>query len=168
MGWKKTQRPARNRPTVEALEDRCLLSTTGWPNLRVITQPPASVVAGTPFGFSVEAENADGSVDTSFNGVVNVSSDLEDPVGGTTLATAVDGMATFSRLTEEKAGSDYLLVGSEALEALIGTANFQVTPAAATQTGCFRSRRRCPTQCEVHHSGVWRGSFWQHRCALQR
>ena len=41
--------------------------------LVVTTQPPATVTAGTPFGVVVAAENAAGSVDTSFNGSITLS-----------------------------------------------------------------------------------------------
>ena len=77
-------------------------------SLVVTAQPPGSVTAGSGFGLTVTAEDSSGNVDTSFNGTVTValaSNPGGATLGGTLTATAQDGVATFSDLTLDKAGS---------------------------------------------------------------
>jgi len=96
------------------------------------TSPPVSVVAGTPFGMVVTAENSDGSVNTSFNGSVTVYNEYSYPtVMGTTTVVAVNGVATFNKLILDQAGTVYALgVDSGNLSATTG--EIDVTPAAAS------------------------------------
>ena len=102
----------------------------------VTTQPPASVTAGSDFGLTVTAEDSSGNVDTSFNGTVTVAL-ANNPggatLGGTLTVTAQDGVATFSDLTLNKAGTGYTLLVSASGLAGATTDAFDVTPAAATQ-----------------------------------
>ena len=76
--------------------------------LVVTSQPPTSLLAGGPFGLTVEAEDPYGNVDTSFGGSVTVGV-LNNPggatLGGTLSVTAQDGVATFSGLTLNKPGT---------------------------------------------------------------
>jgi hypothetical protein len=102
--------------------------------LVVTTQPPASTTAGTAFGLVVTAEDGSGTVDTSFSGPVTLA--LADNVsggtlGGTVSVTAVHGVATFSGLTVDQAGSYALAASSNGLAGTT-TGSFGVTPAAAT------------------------------------
>ena len=95
------------------------------------TQPPDSIAAGAAFGLVVTAENADGSVNTSFNGPVTISSDTT-VVGGTTTVNAVNGVAAFSGLTIDTAGANYLLATAAGITSA-WTNGITVTPGAATQ-----------------------------------
>ncbi len=102
----------------------------------VTAQPPASVTAGSDFGLTVTAENASGGVDTSFNGTVTVALSNNPgggTLGGTLTATAQDGVATFSDLTLDQAGSGYTLLVSASGVNSATTDAFDVTPAAASQ-----------------------------------
>ena len=107
-----------------------------YPPLVVTSQPPASVTAGSDFGFTVTTENASGGVDTSFNGTVTVAL-LNNPggasLGGTLTTTADNGVATFSDLTLNKVGSGYTLSVSANGLTSATTDGFNVTPAAANQ-----------------------------------
>ena len=78
--------------------------------LVVSTQPPGNVQAGSLFGFSVLAENAAGSLAQNFDGTMTVSlgnNATEGSLGGTLTVTAHNGVATFSGLTLDVAGSGY-------------------------------------------------------------
>jgi len=99
--------------------------------LVVTTQPPSTNTSGTGFGFVVTAENADGSVNTSFNGNVTIASYDGNSLGGTLTAMAVNGVASFSGLTEDQAGQDALLVSATGLPT-VTTNFFAVTAAPAT------------------------------------
>ncbi|WP_165221993.1 virginiamycin B lyase family protein [Aquisphaera insulae] len=76
-------------------------------------QPPASLNAGTAFSVVVRAVNDAGAVDTTFAGSVSIA--LASNPGGSTLGggtftvAAVQGVATFSGLTLDKAGNGYTL-----------------------------------------------------------
>ena len=104
--------------------------------LVVTTQPPANVTAGTPFGMVVTAENANGTVNTSFNGSVslNVYGGLYGgTLGGITSVNAVNGVATFSGLTITEAGNYLQIYASATGEPGVYTNSFNVTAAAASQ-----------------------------------
>ena len=102
--------------------------------LVVTSQPPSSVTAGSGFGLVVTAEDSFGTVDTSFNGSVTVNNPNDgSPLGET---TAVNGVATFSDLILDQAGSYSLTVTSNGL-AQATTNPFNVNPLAATQLMVF-------------------------------
>jgi hypothetical protein len=102
------------------------------------TTQPANVVAGVTFGSAVEVtvRDAFGNVVTSPS--IQVSLALGNnpggaTLGGTTTVTTAGGVATFSTLTLEKAGTGYTLVASaDALPAATSNA-FNVSPAAPRQ-----------------------------------
>ncbi|HVX20709.1 MAG TPA: IPT/TIG domain-containing protein, partial [Acidimicrobiales bacterium] len=101
----------------------------------VTTQPPATVTAGTPFGITAKIEDAFGNVVTTSSATVTVAI-TSGPDGatllGTTTVTATAGVATFSGLTLDKAGTGYTLkVTSGSLTPAV-TTTVTVTPAAAT------------------------------------
>jgi hypothetical protein len=100
--------------------------------LVVTTPPPADVTAGSSFGLVVSAEDAQGHVDTTFNGKVTLTSSVGPAPGGTLTVTAANGVATFSGLTLTKAGSADLAVQSDGPAAATDTGAFTVTGAAAT------------------------------------
>ena len=83
--------------------------------LVMMTQPPASLVAGTQFGLVVSAEDSYGNVDTSFSGNVTIAM-ASDPgagaLGGMLTVAASQGVATFSGLTLDVAGTGYSIEAS--------------------------------------------------------
>ncbi len=104
--------------------------------LVLMSEPPASNVAGTPFSFTVDAEDQYGNLATSFNG--SLSAALAANAGNVALAsgsstTALNGVAQLSNVTVDTTGSGYtIVVTSTGLTGATTTA-FNVTPAAATQ-----------------------------------
>ncbi len=98
--------------------------------LAVTTQPPGSVTQNTPFGLTVADEDSAGVVDTSFNGTVTISLGNNpggSTLGGTLTATAVDGVATFSNLTLNNAGTGYTLHATASGLTATNTGSFNVT-----------------------------------------
>ncbi len=79
-----------------------------------VSVPPSSVKPVPPFGLTVSVGDA-GALDTNFNGAVTITL-ANNPggstLGGTTTATAVDGVATFSGLTLNNVGNGYTLQAS--------------------------------------------------------
>ena len=111
--------------------------TPAAPTHLVITlQPPASVTAGSGFGLGVSVEDAFGNPVTGYGGGVTVT--LEGgPAGSSLLGTsseqASQGVATFSGLTIDRAGGDFVLkVVAEGVGSL-STSTFQVVPAAPSR-----------------------------------
>src|SRR6185437_2435961 len=70
--------------------------------LVITSQPPATVAAGTGFGFSVAVEDAFANLEMGFSGNATVAI-LNNPaaatLGGTLVASISGGLATFSGLT---------------------------------------------------------------------
>jgi predicted outer membrane repeat protein len=80
--------------------------------LVITTRPPASVTLGKSFGLTVSAEDAEGNVNSSFTGLVTVALATNPggaKLGGDLTLAAVNGVATFSGLTLDKAGTGYRL-----------------------------------------------------------
>jgi streptogramin lyase len=116
--------------------------TPGAATQLVITQePPATVTVNASFGLQATIEDAYGNVETSSSTTVKVAADNNPTgakLGGTLSVKASDGVATFSGLTLNKAGTGYTLevtssglssattsaitvTGSNAITASIGT-----------------------------------------------
>jgi hypothetical protein len=98
------------------------LYQTSSPHLVMTQQPPAGLTAGNPI--------------TSFTGAVTVA--IADNPGGTTLggtltATALNGVATFSGLTLNRAAIGYMLNAYASGLGGVVTSAITVTPASATQ-----------------------------------
>ena len=100
---------------------------------------PKNEIAGTPIGdpyVQLRGEDAGGNLDTTFTGVVTVGI-AANPGGGTLSGTiavaAVGGLAKFSDLSIDKAGTGYTL--SFASAGLLGVTSleFNITSAAATR-----------------------------------
>ena len=75
-------------------------------------QPPLTTAAGTSFGLTVSVEDAFGNLATTFAGSVTVAlatSTGGSVLAGTTTITASQGIATFSGLSLDTAGSGYTL-----------------------------------------------------------
>jgi streptogramin lyase len=102
----------------------------------IIEEPPASVTAGSGFGFQASVEDAYGNVVTTANNTVSVAL-TNDPtgatLGGTLSVTASSGVATFSGLTLTQAASGYTLQASSSGLSSATSSGITVTPAAATQ-----------------------------------
>jgi choice-of-anchor C domain-containing protein len=120
-------RPQGSAPDIGAFEVQF--------GLVVTAQPPGSVTAGSGFGLTVAAEDSSGHVETSYNGTVTVALSNNPSgatLGGTLSVTAQNGVATFSGLTLDKAGTGYRLsIGGRGLIPTTTNA-FDVTPAPAT------------------------------------
>jgi hypothetical protein len=111
-------------------------AATGTDQLVVTTAPPSNVTAGVSFGLTVAAETGSGAVDPTYNGPVTLalaSNPGGATLGGTLTGTAVNGVATFSGLTLNKAGSGYTLIASGSGLSSTTTNPFGVSAAAATQ-----------------------------------
>ncbi len=104
--------------------------------LGVSSQPPSSITAGNPFALTVDALDGSGVVDSSFNGPLSVVVEAGPQgglLGGTLTVQAVHGVATFSNLTLDTAGSGYSLdvTGGGMTPATVTVAS--VAPAAAAR-----------------------------------
>ena len=103
----------------------------------VITQEPStSLTAGTPFGFTVQAEDDSGGFATTFTGVVTVAL-ANNPsgaaLGGALAVSASGGVATFSGLLLTRVASGYtIVVSSRGLGGATTTA-INVSAASASQ-----------------------------------
>ena len=95
------------------------------------------VTAGEPFTIIVAVEDLEGNVDTNFHrddhrGLLNNPGGAT--LGGTLSIAAVNGVAQFTDLTLDKAGSGYTIrVSDDGLDPSVTTTSIEVTPAAATQ-----------------------------------
>jgi hypothetical protein len=80
--------------------------------IAITQQPPASVIAGNPFGLSIEVLDDFDNRATSFNNQITVALE-NNPAGGTLTGTtqvnASSGVAVFNNLFINKAGSEYSL-----------------------------------------------------------
>jgi hypothetical protein len=127
-----TDNAGNTQPTLAAAQTSTLVGTAT--HLVVSVQPPSSVTAGSGFGLTIEAVDASGNVDTAFVGSVTLTIS-DNPGGGTLGGTitvgAVNGVANFSGLTLNKAGSDPLQATSSGLTSVITNA-ITVTPAAVS------------------------------------
>lgn len=112
-------------------------ATAGAPAQLAITAEPTDGIAGaalTPL--VVEIRDANGFVVTTANNPVTVALETDpsgvNPLGGTLMVAAVNGIATFSDLTLDVAAQGYVLnVTAAGLTSAIGTA-FDVVPGAAS------------------------------------
>jgi streptogramin lyase len=99
------------------------------------TQPSSTATAGQPFATQpvVYVEDAYGNLETTDNStVVAASASGAGPLQGTTTATAKGGVATFTNLADNKAGTMTLTISSGGLTPATSTA-ITVSAASATQ-----------------------------------
>ena len=71
-----------------------------------LTQPPTDVTAGSPFDVQIEAVDLSGNFDNTFGGIVVLSDHYASNGGilnGRTTVRAVDGIATFTGITQDNA-----------------------------------------------------------------
>jgi len=115
------------------------LASYQWDNQLVVssepTFPPSSVLAGENFGLTVTVENRFGNVETRFNGDISVafgSNPGGGPLRGTLIAAATNGVAVFSGLSINTAGTGYTLqaTGVDMTPATTNFINVMPGPAA--------------------------------------
>ncbi len=78
--------------------------------------PPSSIAAGSTFGFNVDAEDQYFNLDATFDGAV-VADNSSVAIHGLTSVTAKAGVATFSGLSIDKAGTFTIQLTSGSLQA---------------------------------------------------
>ena len=106
----------------------------GSSQLAVSAQPPASIMAGGAFGLSVSVENPAGGVLTNFQGTVTIallSNPTHGKLAGTLSVPVSDGVAVFSGLTLDSAGSGYTIVATTTGVSSATTSAFAVTAGTA-------------------------------------
>jgi S-adenosylmethionine hydrolase len=108
-----------------------LSSTPGQPNKLVLVNAPASLTAGQTLGFQVDVEDSFGNVVTSDSSTVTISASGVSGgfTSGTTSVSAVNGIATFSNLAVQRAGS-YTLGAADGADGLSTGAGLTVSPSA--------------------------------------
>jgi hypothetical protein len=100
------------------------------------SEPPASVTAGVGFGVVVRAEDPFGNVDPSFAGNVTLAlagGPSGSTLGGTLNEAASAGVASFTGLTLNRAGSGATLMASAGSLTPVTTTAITVTAAPATR-----------------------------------
>ncbi len=100
--------------------------------LLIMNQPPTVVTVGDNFGLVVEAVDSHGIVDTNFNGLVSMTlaaNPVHGTLGGVVTVRAVNGIATVSGLTLNKAGAGFTLKASCGSVPAATTRVFTVTTA---------------------------------------
>ncbi len=98
-------------------------------------QPPASLAAGSLFGFSLYAEDPFGNVDLTFNQQLAVSlssSGYSGTLSGTLKVNSVNGIANFSSLLLNRVGSTTLTVDTVGVPSAT-TSAINVVPGQPTQ-----------------------------------
>jgi hypothetical protein len=104
--------------------------------LVVSIQPPASVAPRQPFQVVVKAVDGRGNFDPNFAGIVTIALDggpAGAKLGGTLTVAARAGVATFSNLTVDTAGSGYSLRVDDGAATVV-TMPFDVVGATVTST----------------------------------
>jgi len=97
--------------------------------LVVTTQPPQIAGLDDTFDVQVSAEDANGNVDTSFDGPVTMALDNNPggaTLGGTLTVNAVNGVADFPDLTLNEAGTGYTLQATSTGLTSVDTGSFTV------------------------------------------
>lgn len=108
-------------------------TTGGAATHLVFTQQPASTQATAAMSSAVvvQAEDGVGQVDTTFNGVISLelSPNPDSAVlGGNSSVSAINGVATFSNLTVDKADTGYALLATSGALTSAVSAKFTITP----------------------------------------
>ncbi len=105
-------------------------------HLVLTSQPFGNVAAGTSIGLTVTAEDGSGHVNASFNGPITVtlaSNPSAATLGGVQVATAVNGVATFSGLVLNPVGTGYTLLVSGGGETPLTSNSFNIVAGPASQ-----------------------------------
>jgi hypothetical protein len=104
--------------------------------LVITTQPQTVVTAGNNFDVVVEAVDSHGKPDSNFNGLVTMTlagNPAHGTLGGVVTVQAVNGVATFSGLTLNKAGAGYSLLASSGSVTTATTRAISVTVNTASK-----------------------------------
>lgn len=112
-----------------------VLASTNATELRFEQQPSTTQAGGTISTVTVHAVNVLGTTDPTFSGSVSISIGSNPGGGslsGTTTVAAVNGVATFSDLSIDRAGSGYTLVAASTGLAGATSASFSITPGPAS------------------------------------
>src|SRR6266576_2853968 len=112
--------------------------TPGAATQLAFTVPPSNAIAGAAIAPAVQvtAQDAQGNTATAFGGSVTVAIGTNPGGGtlsGTTSSSAVNGVATFTGLNINRAGTGYTLAASAAGLGTAPSPAFNVTAGAATQ-----------------------------------
>jgi hypothetical protein len=99
--------------------------------LVITSQPASSIAAGSKFTVVVKAENG-GQVDTQFKGALTLTLAGPGLLAGTATVTAKGGVATFSGLAIDTAGTGFSLLASAVGLTPESTPGFVVTAGAVT------------------------------------
>ncbi len=113
--------------------------------LVIAAQPPTSVTAGSGFGLTVDVEDAFGNLVTGYGSDISVGltgGGAGAQLGGTLSVAASDGVATFSDLSIEQAGSGYSIAIAGGGLAAISSQAFAVPPSAPRSSSSPRNRPR--------------------------
>jgi hypothetical protein len=109
----------------------------GATKLSIATQAPSSTIAGTGFTLSFRFEDASGSLVSTASASVTLSILAGTGSVGASVtnarALAVGGIATFSNVQVNMAGTGYRLVATASLVSSVQTAAFNVLPGAAAK-----------------------------------
>ncbi len=109
--------------------------TLGATKLVVTTEPPNSVPAGGTFGITVTAEDGLGNVDTSYVSAITLTLGNANgaTLGGVVVVGANDGVATFTGLSLNLPGNDYVILASSGKLTSATSNGFDVTSGPAYQ-----------------------------------
>ena len=120
-------------------------------HLVVISPVPKTVTVGSAFGLTIAAEDSSGNIDTTQTGSVTVALG-NNPSGGilagTTNVQFSNGLASFTNLTLNEAGSGYTLLATSsglAPPASSDSLTFDVTSGTTTPTGTSTTGTTTPT-----------------------
>ncbi|HYK11504.1 MAG TPA: hypothetical protein VEV39_11945 [Gemmatimonadales bacterium] len=107
--------------------------TAGVATHLVFTQQPATTqaTAAMPSAVVVQAEDGLGQVDTTYSGVVTLmlsSNPDSATLGGNFSVSALNGVATFSNLTIDKADTGYVLSAASGSLTIARSSKFAITP----------------------------------------
>ena len=107
----------------------------GATELIVTSEPPDSVQAGTTFSVTVSAEDGEGNVDSSYNSAIKLTLGNANgaTLSGVLVVGANDGVATFTGLSLNQPGDDYVILASSGILTSATTDGFDVTSGPATQ-----------------------------------
>jgi hypothetical protein len=120
------------QPTPATPQATTAISTSAASHLS-LGKLPTKISAGGSFTATVQALNDSGKVDPLFNGTVTLALARPGQLAGPTTVVASKGVATFTGLVIDAAGSGYALTASNLVLAPGATSSFTVSPAAATR-----------------------------------
>ncbi len=98
--------------------------------LVIASQPALTIMAGSGFGLSVAVEDAYGNAEPDYIGNVTLALTGGSGLNGTLRVAASGGVASFSGLTDDQAGTSYAIQAGATGLAGATTNAFAVTPAA--------------------------------------